>query len=118
MPASKPAEKPGAARPYRLTPAEGDAAHAQPWDDATIARFVARVGLMMRRGFDATDADDLAERLHLRDVQGDDRVGCMECQHYRPGRCANHRRAGLNVADVGRDLATLLQRCPGFRAML
>lgn len=105
---------PARSRPYRLTPAEGDAAHAQPWDDATIARFVARVGLMMRRGFDATDADDLAERLHLRDVQGDERVSCIECHHYRPGRCGNHRRAGLNSAEVGRDLATLLQRCPGF----
>ena len=103
-------------RPYRLSAAEADAAHAEPWNDAVIARFVARVVLLMRRGFDATDADDLAERLHLRDAQGDGRTLCLECRHYRPGRCGNHRRAGLTVADVGRDLAAMLQRCPAFEA--
>lgn len=104
-------------RPYKLTPAEGDAAHAEPWNDAAIARFVARVSLFLRRGINATDADDLAERLHLRDVQGDDRVLCVECRHLagRAGawRCGNHR-----TADVGRDLpagwTTTMQRCAGF----
>lgn len=64
-------------------------------------------------------ADDLAERLHLRDVRGDDRRLCVECIHLagRPGawRCSIHRAAG-----VGRDLptawVTLPQRCPGFAA--
>jgi hypothetical protein len=105
-----------AARPYRLTKAQADAAHARPWDDAAIARFVTRVGTFLRRGLNATDADDLAERLHLRDVQGDDRRLCLECACYRTGRCSNHQRAGLHSADVGRDLATRLQRCPGFEA--
>lgn len=102
-------------RPYRLSAAEADAAHAEPWDDATIARFVARVGLLMRRGFDATDADDVAELLHLRDVQRDDRACCGECTHYRPGRCGDHRAAGLDSAELGSDLAAMLQRCPGFQ---
>ena len=95
-------------RHYRLSAAEADRCHAEPWDDATIARFVARVGLLMRRGFDATDADGLAERLHLRDVQGDDRACCAECRHYRPGRCGNPMAAGLLSPDVGRDLAVML----------
>ena len=95
-------------RLYKLTKAEGDRSRAEPWDDAAIARFVARVGLMMRRGFDATDADDLAERLHLRDVQGDDRACCVECRHYRPGRCGNPMAAGLLSPDVGRNLAVML----------
>lgn len=101
-------------RPYKPSQAEGDAAHAEPWDDAACARFVARVSLSLRRGINATDADDLAERLHLRDVQGDDRHLCVECRHYRPGRCGNPRAAGLHSSDVGRDLAGMLQRCPGF----
>ena len=101
-------------RAYRLSAAEADRCHVEPWDDATIARFVARVGLLMRRGFDATDADDLAERLHLRDVQGDDRVLCAECQHYRRGQCSNHHAAGLHGAEMSRDLAVTPQRCPGF----
>lgn len=104
-------------RPYKLTPAEGDAAHAEPWNDAATARFVARVSLFLRRGINATDADDIAERLHLRDVHGDDRVLCVECVHLsgRAGawHCGNHR-----AADVGRDLpaalTTTMQRCAGF----
>lgn len=104
-------------RPYRLSKAEGDAAHAEPWDDAAIARFVARVALLMRRGIDASDADDLAERLHLRDVLDDDRVLCVECGHLagRVGawRCGNHQAAGVGP-DLPGDLAATMQRCPGF----
>ncbi len=68
-------------RPHKLTPAQSDAAHAEPWDDAAWARIVARVALFMRRGIDATDSDDLAERLHLRDAEGDNRRMCLECVH-------------------------------------
>lgn len=100
--------------PYRLSRTDADAAHAEPWDDAACGRFVARVTLFLRRGIDATDADDLAERLHLRDVQGDDRRLCLECAQYRPGRCTNHRFAALSSPEVGRELATLLQHCPEF----
>lgn len=103
-----------ASHPYRLASVQADAAHAEPWDEAACARFAARVSLFLRRGIDATDADDLAERLHLRDLQGDERALCVECGHFRPGRCVNHRSAGLHSPDVGRDLAGLLQRCPGF----
>ena len=109
--------EPTGPRPYKLTPAEADEAHRTPWDDAAIARFVARVALFMRRGFNATDADDLAERLHLRDVQGDDRRLCLECVHLRgrPGawRCGNARAAGVGAA-LPRALVTLPQRCRGF----
>ena len=104
-------------RPYRLSPAEGDAAHAEPWDDAAIARFVARVALLMRRGFSVADADDLSERLHLRDVLDDGRALCAECRHLagRAGawRCGNHRAAGIGP-DLPADLVTTMQRCPGF----
>jgi hypothetical protein len=100
--------------PYSLTKAEGDAAHAESWDDATIARFEARVGLFRRRGIEAQDADDLAERLMLRDKRGDDRRLCFECLHIQPGRCSNHRQAHLQAPEVSRALIGLLQRCPGF----
>jgi hypothetical protein len=100
-------------RRYSLAQADTDAAHAGPWDGAAIARFVARMSLFMRRGVNAIDADDLAERLHLRDVQSDDRVLCLECKHLAGRRCGN-----ANAAGVGRDLPTAmvmqLQRCPGF----
>jgi len=105
----------GTERPYRLTPAQGDAAHAEPWDDAAIGRFQARVLRLLRQGFGASDADDLAERLHLRDVEVDDRVLCVECRHYRPGRCGIHRHAGLQAPELSRDMAATLQRCGGFK---
>ena len=106
----------GQERPYRLTLAQGDAAHAEAWDDGAIARFQTRVVRLVRLGFDADDADDLAERLHLRDVEGEDRTLCVECSHYRPGRCGNHRDAGLHTAELARDTAVTLQRCTGFAA--
>jgi len=104
-------------RPYRLTQVDADTCHAGGWDDAEISRFQARAASLRRGGIGDDDADDLAERLTLRDRQQDDRVMCLECSHYRPGRCCNHRSAGLPGSEVGRDLAALLQRCPGFQSM-
>lgn len=104
-----------AGRPYKLTIAQGYAAHASEWQYADIARFQARVIRLARFGFNADDSEDLAELLHLRDVQQDHRVLCLECQHYRRGRCGNHRSAGFNIPDIGRDWATNMQRCGGFK---
>jgi tubulysin polyketide synthase-like protein len=101
-------------RPYALTDAESARCHAEPWDDADIARFVARVSQFLRTGIRATDADDLAERLHLRDVELDSRTMCVECSHFRTQRCGNHVSAGLASADVGRDFVSRLQRCSAF----
>jgi len=101
-------------RPYKLTPADADTCHAGGWDDFEIARFQARAAALRRRGVADDDAGDLAERLTLRDRERDARVLCAECSHYRPGRCGNHKAAGLLSKDVGRDMAARLQRCPGF----
>lgn len=107
-----------APRPYKLTRAEADEAHRTPWDDAAIARFVARVALFMRRGLNATDADDLAERLHLRDVHSDHRVICLECRHLAGTaatgwRCGNHK-AAVVARELAAELVTTFQVCPGF----
>jgi hypothetical protein len=85
------------------------------WTDADIARFTARRDRLIRWGYSTTDAEALAERLTRRDRSGDDRRLCLECSNHRPGRCANHRAARLHSPELGRDLAELLQRCPGFR---
>ncbi len=80
-------------------------------------RYTIRRDRLLRWGWPAPEAEAMAERLARRDSESDDRVSCAaECSHYRLGRCGNHRRAGLNSPDVGRDLARLLQRCPGFQA--
>jgi hypothetical protein len=83
--------------------------------DADTARFIERRDRLLRWGWPADEAEALAERLTRHDRErGDSMVSCTDCRHYRPSRCSNHRRAGLQSADVGRDLASLLQRCPGF----
>jgi hypothetical protein len=88
---------------------------AVAWTDADLARFLARRDRLMRWGWVEPEAEAVAERLVLRDREADPRVACAECQHYRPGKCSNHRYAGLLSAEVGRDLAGLLQRCAGFK---
>ena len=88
---------------------------ATAWTDADIARFLDRRARLMRWGWTEPEAENLAERLVKRDREGDGRVICAECRHYRPGRCGNHRAALLHSHEVGRDLAAMLQRCPGFK---
>jgi hypothetical protein len=56
-------------RPHRLASEEADRCHAPCWDDAEIAAFTARTERFALLG--RADADDLAERLTLRDRQHD-----------------------------------------------
>lgn len=100
--------------PAHCTTDEVDATAAVAWTDHDIARFIARRARLMRWGWPEAEAEKLADRLVQRDRDHDERVSCTDCQHFRLGRCGNHRRAGLHAADVGRDLASLLQRCAGF----
>ena len=108
------ADRAAHARPFKLTLIQGGAAHADPWDEAAMARFEARTEHLGQQGFGEQDAEDLAERLHLRDVHADYRHLCLECRHYRPGRCGNHKCAALSSPALARDLATTLQDCAGF----
>lgn len=90
-------------------------AYAGTWADDDIARFSERRARLLCWGWAEADAEALAERLVIRDRSGDDRASCIECHHHRPGRCGNHRAAGLQSPDLGHDLAAMLQRCPGNR---
>lgn len=107
-------------RPYRLTAALAHAAHASPWSGAAIARFLARVADWRRLGFSASDAEDLAERLHLAEHDGDDRRPCLACRHLAGSVqgwvCRNRVAAGLNRAELAHALVTLPQRCTGFQS--
>ena len=88
---------------------------AVAWTDGDIARFSSRCTRLMRWGWPEDEAEALAERLVIRDRNGDERASCTECRHHRPGRCGNHRAAGLHSPEVGRQLAAMLQRCPGHQ---
>lgn len=108
------------ARPYALTKAQRDAAHAQPWGDADCSRFLARAAAIRRRGFGVVDAEDLAELAHLLDVQDDGRAICLGCTHLAGTtatgwRCGNHRMAGM-PRELAAGLVTTAQRCPGAQA--
>ena len=95
-----------------MTKAQADDCHAGAWDDAEISAFSARVLLFIRRGVDADAADNLAERLTLRDREGDERRVCFECSNYLRSRCLKPKVAGVG-AELGR-LAHTLQRCVAF----
>ena len=106
------------ARPHKLPQAEADRCHARPWDEAACARFAARVSRFLRVGIDATDADDLAERQHLHDIDGDGLGMCGECSnlagHASTGwRCRAAGAAGV-ATPLPAELVVRLQRCPAF----
>ena len=97
-----------------MTPEQGDDCHAGGWDDAEIDAYMARQARFTRMGRMA-DADHLAERLTLRDRDGDDRRVCLECANYLRGRCLKPKAAGVG-AELGR-LAHTLQRCVAFNVV-
>lgn len=96
--------------------AQADRCHAGGWDDVEIATFTSRVVRFMRSGISATDADDLAERLTLRDRDLDDRHLCLECSHLMTsGRCAAAALGHLEGADPRmQPVPTILMRCEQF----
>jgi hypothetical protein len=90
---------------------------AVAWTDADMARFHDRRARLLRWCWPEAEAERWAARLVLRDREADPRVSCADCGAYRPGRCGNHRPAGLLSPEVGRDWVALLQRCPGFQTV-
>lgn len=101
-------------RPRRLTSDEADRCHAPCWDDADIAAFTARTERFALLG--RADADDLAERLTLRDRDGDDRRLCLECTWLGDkGRCLAAATGRIPGADRRLEpVQTILQRCSAF----
>lgn len=104
------------ARIYRLTRQEADDAHAEPWGDEETRAFTARRDVFLRRGYNADDADDLAELLAARDANGDDQRMCLECSHLgERGRCLAAAAGRLPGADRRLEpVPTILQRCEAF----
>ena len=100
---------------HRPAPELPDVALAGAKGEAAMVRFQVRAVHCRRLGFTADEAEHLAAQLHERDVHADYRHLCVECQHYRRGRCGNHAAAALATNVVGRELATMFQNCPGFQ---
>jgi len=99
-----------------MSAAQTDDCHAGGWDDAEIAAFIARRDRLMRWGYAEPQAEALAERLTLRDREGDDRRMCTECAHLgNGGRCLVASAGRLAGADRRLEpVQTSLQRCEAF----
>jgi hypothetical protein len=86
---------------------------------AEIDTFTARLARFTDKGLSLIDAEALADKLVIRDREGDDRRVCLECAHLRyGGRCGNWQVAGVAMrsrdAQLPPDLILQLQRCDGF----
>ncbi len=101
-------------RPHRLASDEADRCHAPCWDEAEMAAFTARTERFALLG--RADADDLAERLTLRDRDRDDRRLCLECTWLGDtGRCLAAATGRIPGADRRLEpVQTVLQRCCAF----
>jgi len=114
-------ESPALARvPGQSVPCEGSAKVAKdaPATSASpqAVRFRDVRAKLLRWGWPEPEAETTARRIAEREAL-DTRRTCPECAHYRPGRCGNARAAGLHSPDLGRELASLPQRCPAFKGL-
>lgn len=113
--------------PDPKVPPRAEATPANPdrwcWPNSTplsteeIDTFTARLALFTDKGEDLQDAERLADKLVVRDREGDDRRACLECAHLHGAgrwRCGNAHRAGIGTDRPPADLVKLLQRCDGF----
>lgn len=83
-----------------------------------VDTFTARLARFTDKGLTLEDGERLADRLVMRDREGDDRRLCLECAHLHGAgrwRCGNWRVADVAPQGLARDLALILQRCSGFR---
>lgn len=91
--------------------------HSPAMPSAELDTFAARLARCTDRGLILADAQRLADKLVIRDREGDDRRACPECRHLSgratAWRCGNWGAAGVPQALPGA-LVTQPQRCPGF----
>ncbi len=89
---------------------------------AEIDTFTARLSRFTDRGLIVAFAESLADKLVIRDREGDDRALCLECPHLGgysgSWRCGAWKRAGIATragdARLASDEVTMLRRCDGF----
>lgn len=84
--------------------------------DAEVEAFAARLERFTKRGLSLDAAEALAERLAIRDAEGDDRRMCLECSYLGAlGRCIAAATGRLPGASRQLEpVQTILQRCEAF----
>jgi hypothetical protein len=90
--------------------------HSAAMNGAEIDTFTARLARFTDRGLSLSDAEALADKLVIRDRDGDDRRTCLECANLSRRCCGQWRQAGIGGPVVAGDLVAVLQRCAGFIA--
>jgi len=84
-----------------------------------IDTLVARLAQFTNKGLSLDDGERLADKLVIRDREGDDRRLCLECVHLQGAhrrRCAKALQADVAHEQLANELVSTLQRCCGFQA--
>ena len=93
--------------------------HSDAMTGAEIDRFTGRLALFTAKGLTANEAEVLADKLLIRDRDGDDRRVCLECSHLSgwAGRrqCRGLQYAGMGGPQASAGQVAMLQRCNGFK---
>lgn len=93
--------------------------HSEAMNGQEIDTFTLRLGRFTDKGMPLAQAEKAADRLVIRDREGDDRALCLECTHLQGAAghwcCANPLAAAVARERLAPELVTMLQRCPGSR---
>jgi hypothetical protein len=90
--------------------------HSTAMNGREIGTFTARLARFTDKGLTLADAEQQADRLVIRDREGDDRRLCLECSHLQGAgrwRCGNWQAAEVAREQLAPDLVAMLQRCTG-----
>lgn len=93
--------------------------HSEAMNRLEIDTFTERLSGFADKGLTLAAAEQKADRLVIRDREGDDRRLCLECAHLHGAgrwRCGNWQAADVARDGLARELVLLLQRCGGFKA--
>lgn len=90
--------------------------HSNAMNGAEIGRFTVRLARFTDEGLPLIEAEALADKLVLRDRDGDHRRLCLECAHLSGRRCGAWQRAAVGGPVLPTSLLALPQRCAAFDA--
>lgn len=91
--------------------------HTEAANTAEMSAMSTRLATFARIGLPVDQAEKLADKLLIRDREGDDRHACLECGHLSGRwRCAAFRQRGATAPGLPADYVQMLTRCNAWRA--
>lgn len=79
-----------------------------------IQTYMRRIARIESLGLPGPQAEGVADRLHWRDMDGDDRRMCVECVHFRSRIDIDTDERQQYCSRKQAALPVQLQRCPAF----